>query len=187
MKSILSVFIVMALAVIPMFGQIQVGKSVSISILGVPPEEKGRVDGAYPVADNGTINMPFIGSIQAAGLKPESLAAALEARYRSAQIYRNPTFQVVSDTEGAALDESVVHMGGQIGRTGPVKFQRGLTLWQAIQSAGGPSPFGTLKRVQLLRNGKQRQYDLTQLENKQITLEPNDSIEVPQKRPWETK
>jgi len=187
MKSILSVFIVMALAVIPMFGQIQVGKSVSISILGVPPEEKGRVDGAYPVADNGTINMPFIGSIQAAGLKPESLAAALEARYRSAQIYRNPTFQVVSDTEGAALDESVVHMGGQIGRAGPVKFQRGLTLWQAIQAAGGPSPFGTLKRVQLLRGGKQRQYDLTKLENMQITLEPNDSIEVPQKRPWETK
>jgi len=178
---------VMALAVIPMFGQIQVGKSVSISILGVPPEEKGRVDGAYPVADNGTINMPFIGSIQAAGLKPESLAAALEARYRSAQIYRNPTFQVVSDTEGAALDESVVHMGGQIGRAGPVKFQRGLTLWQAIQAAGGPSPFGTLKRVQLLRGGKQRQYDLTKLENMQITLEPNDSIEVPQKRPWETK
>lgn len=177
----------MAMVVIPALGQIQAGKSVSITVLGVPPEEKGRIDGAYPVADNGTINMPFIGQIRAVGLKPEVLAAALESRYRSAQIYRNPTFQVVSDTEGAALDEAVVHMGGQIGRTGPVKFQRGITLWQAIQAAGGPTPFGTLKRVQLLRNGKQRQYDLTQLENKQIALEPNDSIEVPQKRPWETK
>ena len=178
---------IMAMVVIPALGQIQAGKSVSITVLGVPPEEKGRIDGAYPVADNGTINMPFIGQVTAAGLKPEVLAAAIESRYRSAQIYRNPTFQVVSDTEGAALDEAVVHMGGQIGRTGPVKFQRGITLWQAIQAAGGPTPFGTLKRVQLLRNGKQRQYDLTQLENKQITLEPNDSIEVPQKRPWETK
>jgi len=187
MKSILTVFMLMALVVMPAIAQIQAGKSVSISILGVPPEEKGRIDGAYPVADNGTINMPFIGQVRAAGLKPEVLAAALEARYRGAQIYRNPTFQVVSDTEGAALDEAVVHMGGQIGRAGPVKFQRGLTLWQAIQAAGGPSPFGTLKRVQLLRGGKQRQYDLTKLENMQITLEPNDSIEVPQKRPWETK
>jgi polysaccharide export outer membrane protein len=187
MKSLLTTIIAMACMVMPLLGQIQAGKSVSISILGVPPEEKGRIDGAYPVADNGTVNMPFIGQVRAAGLKPEDFASSLEARYRNAQIYRNPTFQVVSDTERAALDEAVVHMGGMIGRTGPVKFQRGLTIWQAIQSAGGPSPFGTLKRVQLLRNGKQRQYDLTKLENKQITLEPNDSIEVPQKRPWETK
>ena len=177
----------MACMMMPLLGQIQAGKSVSISILGVPPEEKGRIDGAYPVADNGTINMPFIGAVRAAGLKPEVLAAALEARYRGAQIFRSPTFQVVSDTEGAALDESVVHLGGQVGRPGPVKYQRGLSLWQAIQAGGGPTPFGTLKRVQLLRGGKQRQYDLTKLENMQITLEPNDSIEVPQKRPWEPK
>lgn len=187
MKSLFTAFMVMACAVMPLLGQIQVGKSVHITVLGVPPEEKGRIDAPYPVGENGTINMPFIGPVRAAGLRPEVLAATLEARYRSAQIYRNPTFQVVADTEGGALDETVVHLGGQIGRAGPVKYQRGLTLWQAIQAAGGPTPFGTLKRVQLLRDGKQRQHDLTKLENMQIKLEPNDSIEVPQKRPWETK
>lgn len=178
---------VVACSLFPVFGQIQVGKSVSITVLGIPSEEKGRIDGAYPVAENGTVNMPFIGQVRAAGLKPEVLAATLEGRYRSAQIYRNPTFQVVSDVEGGGLDEAVVHVGGQVGRTGPVKFTRGLTLWQAIQAAGGPTPFGTLKRVKILRAGKQRQYDLTQLQFMQIPLEQNDSIEVPQKRPWETR
>lgn len=178
---------VLACAVLPALGQIQIGKSVAITVLGVPAEEKGRIDGAYPVAENGTINMPFIGQVRASGLKPEILAATLEARYRSAQIYRNPTFQVVANVEGGALDEAVVHVGGQVGRTGPVKFTRGLTLWQAIQAAGGPTPFGTIKRVKILRSGQQRQYDLGELRNMQIPLEPNDSIEVPQKRPWETK
>ena len=187
MKSTLTLAATLLCMVVTAVGQIQVGKSVSITILGVPAEEKGRIDGAYRVGDNGSINMPFIGPVRAAGLKPENLAATLEARYREAQIYRNPTFQVVADVEGSALDEVVVHIGGQIGRPGPVKFQRGLTLWQAIQAAGGPTPFGTLKRVKVLRGGQQRQYDVTQLQFMQIPLEPNDTIEVPQKRPWETR
>lgn len=187
MKKLLTAIMVLIVSIMPLFGQILIGKSIAINIGGVPADEKGRIDGNYRVADNGTINMPFIGQVNASGLKPEVLAATLEARYRAAQIYSNPTFQVVSDAEGAALDESVVHIGGQIGAPGQVKHLRGLTLWQAIQGAGGPTPFGTLKRVKLIRSGKQREYDLTVLENMQITLEPNDSIEVPQKRPWETK
>jgi len=173
--------------IVPAVGQIQVGKAVSVSIQGVPPEEKGRIDGPYLVAENGNINMPFVGQVRAAGLRPEALAAALEARYHTAEIYNNPTFQVVADVEGAGLDQNFVHLGGQIGRPGPVNYQRGLTLWQAVQAAGGPTPFGTLKRVKVVRGGQQRQYDLTQLEAQQIKLEPNDTIEIPQKRPWETR
>jgi polysaccharide export outer membrane protein len=187
MKTLLNTLLVLTVALTSALGQIQVGKSVMITISGVPSEEKGRIDGPYRVADNGTINMPFIGSVSAAGLKPESLASALEARYRSAQIYRQPTFQVVADTEGSQLEEAVVVLGGQIGRPGPVKYQRGLTLWQAIQTAGGPTPFGTIQRIKVTREGKQRQYDLTEIQNMNIPLEPNDAIEVPQKRPWETR
>jgi protein involved in polysaccharide export with SLBB domain len=187
MKTLLKTLLVLAMACAPALGQIQAGKMIMITILGVPAEEKRNIDAPYRVADNGTINMPFIGAVQAAGLKSETLASTLEARYRGAQIYRNPTFQVVADKEGADLEEAMVHMGGQIGRPGPVKYQRGLTLWQAIQTAGGPTPFGTIKRVTVTRAGKQRQYDLTEIRNMNIPLEPDDGIEVPQKRPWETR
>jgi polysaccharide export outer membrane protein len=187
MKSFLTILTVLACAVVPVLGEIQIGKAVKISILGVPAEEKGRIDGDYSVADNGTINMPFIGEVRAAGLKAEVLQKTLEARYRGAQIFRNPTFQVVSDTEGAGLDENFVHVAGQVGRNGPVKFNRGMTLFQAITAAGGPNAFGTMKRVKLLRAGQQRIYDLTELQNMQIPLEVNDMIEVPQKRPWDIK
>jgi polysaccharide export outer membrane protein len=188
MKFLLMILMALAYAVLPGFGQaIQAGKSITISVSGIPTEEKGRIDGSYPVADSGTVNMPFIGEVRAAGLKPENLAKALEARYRTAGIYRNPTFQVVADMGVGTLDEAVVHVAGQVGRNGPVKYNRGMTLFQAIAAAGGPTAFGTVKRVKVLRGGQQRQYDLTELRNMQIPLEPNDTIEVPQKRPWEAK
>jgi polysaccharide export outer membrane protein len=187
MRTAIKILAVISLVCTSALGQIQVGKGIVISILGVPGEEKARIDGNYVVADSGNINMPFIGQVRAAGLKPENLAASLEARYKSAEIYRQPTFQVVADSEGAGVNEAVVVLGGQVGNPGPVKFNRGLTLWQAIQMAGGPTPFGTIKRVTVTRAGKQRQYDLTEVQNMNIQLEPNDGIELPQKRPWETR
>lgn len=186
MKSMLALLLALFCVSLPVVGQIQPGHAVTITVNGVPAEEKGRVDGIYPVGENGTINMPFIGAVSAAGLRPEALASSLQARYKSAQIYRDPTFQVIATGAGGAVVEEVVHVGGQVTHTGPVKYTRGLTLYQAIQAAGGPTPFGSMKRVKLLRAGKQRQYDLTQLQFMQIPLEPNDTIEVPQKRPWDT-
>jgi len=43
------------------FAQIEAGKAVIITVSGIPSEEKGRIDGTYPVSDSGFINMPFIG------------------------------------------------------------------------------------------------------------------------------
>ena len=187
MKSLTSILVVLLCLVAHAFGQIQTGKAVRITIQGVPVEEKGSIDADYLVADNGMINMPHIGQVRAAGLKPEALAAVLQARYKEAEIYNNPTFQVFADVEGMNPNEAMVVLGGQVARPGPVKFQRGLTLWAAIQAAGGPTPFGTLQRVQVTRAGQQRQYDVTQLQFMNIVLEPNDAVNVPQKRPWETR
>ena len=79
------------------------------------------------------------------------------------------------------LDKQVVHIGGQVRRPGPTEFTQGLTLYQAIQAGGGPTEFGSMNRIKLFRNGKQRQYDMTEAKNMAIPLEPNDTIEVPQK------
>ena len=152
-----------------------------VSIQGVPSEEKGRIDGSYPVSDAGMINMPFIGQVRAAGLRNEDLAISLQNRYKSAGIYNNPTIQVVTNRENAGVDEQVVYLGGQVRKTGQVPFVRGLTLYQAIQAAGGPTEFGSIKRVKLFRGGNQKLYDITKTQFMRIPLEPNDTIEVPEK------
>ena len=162
------------------WAQIQPGRAVIITISGVPAEEKARFDLNYPVSESGMINMPLIGQVRAAGLRADQLQSALESRYKSAGIYTHPTFQVIDSTAGKIVEQIVV-VGGQVRKNGPVPYNRNLTLYQAIQAAGGATEFGSMKRVKLIRAGKQKIYDLTELKYMQIPLEPDDTIEVPQK------
>ncbi|MCX6874226.1 MAG: polysaccharide biosynthesis/export family protein [Verrucomicrobia bacterium] len=160
--------------------KIMPGRAITITISGVPAEEKTRIDGTYPVSESGNINIAHIGEVRAAGLRADELSKVLQSTYKSRQIYTNPIIQVLSSSMDT-LDEQLVHIGGQVRRTGPTKFIKGLTLYQAIQAAGGPTEFGYMKRVKLFRNGKQRQYDLSKEQFMSVPLEPNDTIEVPQK------
>jgi protein involved in polysaccharide export with SLBB domain len=164
-----------------LFGQIQIGKPVEVRIQGVPAEEKGRIDGAYLVSGSGTINMPFIGQIHAAGLTPESLQVSLQNRFKSEGIYTNPTIQVVATAEGGVINQQTVTVGGAVRRPGPVPYSSELTLWMAVQAAGGPTEFGAPKRVKLFRGGNQKTYDMTQPQFMRVPLQPNDTVEVPQK------
>ena len=168
-------------AALPVAAQrIEANQAVSISVQGVPDADRSTINSTYPVSQNGTINMPYIGQVRAAGLLPEQLAANLQSQYRSAQIYTNPTFQVIA-TSSDDIVQQVVHVGGYVGRPGSVPYRNGLTLWQAIQSAGGENAFGSIRRVRLFRGGESKQYDLRNQEAMQIPLRPNDTIEVPQK------
>ncbi len=160
---------------------IQPNSAVTISIQGVPDTDRSTINNTYPVSQAGMINMPYIGQIRASGMLPEQLAASLQSQYRNAEIYTNPTFQVIADNVGGGVTQQVVHIGGYVGRPGPVPFRNGLTLWQALQSAGGENTFGSIRRVRLFRDGVVKQYDLRNHEHMQIILRPNDTIEVPQK------
>lgn len=165
----------------PAFSQIEAGRSVQIAIMGVPSEEKGKIDAIYPVSSSGTINLPFIGTIRAAGMSAEGLAVAIQNAYKNAEIYTDPTIQVFSTVAGGAVENEVVHLGGQVRRPGPLAYQNNLTIYQAIQAAGGATEFGSLKRVKLFRQGKMQNYDVTKDQFKNVPLEPNDTIEIPQK------
>lgn len=163
------------------FSQIQVGKPVEIKIQGVPAEEKGRIDGTYTVSGSGSINMPFIGQVQAAGMSPESLQITLQNRFKSDGIYTNPTIQVISTQEQGVITQQTVTVGGEVRRPGPVPYARELTLWMAIQAAGGATEFGARNRVTLYRGGTSKQYDTSKAQFMSIPLQPNDTVEVPQK------
>lgn len=165
--------------------QIQAGKAIQITISNVPPEDKATVNGAYPVSDSGMINMPLIGQVHAAGLSSAALQSTLQERYKSAGIYTNPTIQVITTGEQNVVQETVT-VGGQVRRPGPVPYAKELTLWQAIQAAGGATEFGSMRRVRVFRDGKQKTYDVTKAQFMAIPLQRNDTIEVPQKTPWGT-
>lgn len=160
---------------------ISAGRAIEIQIKGVPSEEMARVNGTYTVSEGGTIRMPLLeGSIRAAGLSPTSLAKNIEASYRAAKIYTTPAVNVIA-TNQEALEELVVTVGGKVQSPGPVRYFRGLTLYDAVQAAKGATPYGSMKRVTLIRGSQVKEYDLTNSKHMKIKLEPRDTIQVPQK------
>lgn len=183
LRKLFAVLVASLAFMVPAFSQSEIkpGKAIQITIKGVPAEEQAKIDGQYSVTDSGVVNMPYIGSIRAAGMRPGDLAATIQARYRSEGIYRTPTIQVFSSAEGVGVDKQLVTVGGQVRRPGPVEYTSELTLYQAIQAAGGATEFGSLRRVTLFRGGSQKRYDVTQAQFMRIPLSPSDTIEVPQK------
>lgn len=77
----------------------------------------------------------------------------------------------------------MVTVGGYVRAPGQVAFEPGDSLESAISRAGGATEFGALNRVKLIRDGRLWQFDLLADEREAIPLQPNDTIEVPQKMP----
>ena len=77
--------------------------------------------------------------------------------------------------------QEIITIGGQVRRPGPVEVREKLTLYAAIQSAGGATEFGAMRRVKVYRGDEVLTYDLTKKENMKVLVEADDTIEVPQK------
>lgn len=157
---------------------------LSISIKGVPSTEQTRISGEYVVSPDGQIYLPLLkGGIRASGKSSSALARSIESAYRSAEMYQNPRITVVSRKDSAAsnIDAQLISVGGFVKSPGSKPYTRGMTLFQAVSAAGGETAFGSIKRVELHRNGKKWIYDLRKATHMRVKVYPNDTINVPQK------
>lgn len=185
-KNLFALLLALVCLSTPAFSQIEAGHSVLIKIMGVPAEEKAKIDETYPVSKNGMVNLPFIGEIRAAGLESHHLAKSIQTAYREGGIYNNATIQVIANINEGGVAAQVVHLGGFVRAPGPRAFTKGLTVFQAVQAAGGATEFGAMNRVILWRAGKQQLINLETAEGKGVVTTPDDTIEVPEKN-WRGK
>lgn len=181
MNAISSTILVLLCLVSSALSQIQSGHSVIIHILGVQAEEKAKIDSTYPVSEEGKVNMPYIGEIHADGLRAAQLSKKIETAYRDGGIFANPTIQVMVNQGDIGPVDLLVHIGGHVKQPGPRPFTKGLTVYQAIQAAGGADPFGAMNRVILYRAGKQQLLNMKHADGKEIVAMAGDTIEVPEK------
>src|SRR5713101_2867164 len=79
------------------FGQatLRVGDPVELKISGVPTDDQTQVNNVYTVDASGSINLPYINKVKAAGLEPAQVAAAIESTYRAEKIFTNPTITIM--------------------------------------------------------------------------------------------
>jgi polysaccharide export outer membrane protein len=164
------------------FAQIRPNEAIQITISGVPLEDQQQINNTYPVSTDGTVRLPHIGSIQAAGSTPSVLARRIEHAFVAKQIFTNPAVNVLSSD--ARLKEKKISVGGHVRRPGYIPYTQGMTVWQAIQAAGGENEFGAINRVELFRKGRRMVLNLRDDQAKHTLVRENDSINVPQKNMW---
>lgn len=141
-----------------------------------------QLSGKVIVASDGTIAMPLIGRVPAAGQTPEQLKAALENRYAHYVHEPNATVRV---TDPAS---HVFYMVGEVNKPGAYKLHSGEVLSQAIAEAGGLGEFADPGKIQILRHKQTETVVLTVNYNlvrnggdvsADVPVEPGDTVSVP--------
>jgi polysaccharide export outer membrane protein len=127
------------------------------------------------------ISMPLLGDIKAAGKTPLQLADEVTTKLK--KYIQEPNVTVVL----TQMNSKKVYLIGEVGRTGPVEMTPGMTLLQAIATAGGLSPYANAKKIYILRTegGKQQKIPVQYKQalrgdgSLNLTLNPGDTIVVP--------
>jgi polysaccharide export outer membrane protein len=143
--------------------------------------EEPSLSDKLPVRPDGMISLPLVGDIPAAGLTPMQLAANITTQLL--KFRKDPVVNV----SVLSVNSKRIYLLGEVGRVGPLTLAPGMTILQAISSAGGLTPYASKKHLDILRmvGGKQQKipFDYTKAlktGNMQgISLEPGDTIVAP--------
>lgn len=104
-----------------------------------------QLTGEFRVDDQGRIALPLLGSIQAAGLLPSDLDAAISAELRRRKLLRDPSVSV------EVLAYRPVFILGEVARPGQYPFQPGMTVVTAVAVAGGYTYRGVQDYASIVR------------------------------------
>lgn len=139
------------------------------------------LSGSLLVRPDGMISLPLLGDVQASGLTPLQLADQIATRLK--KYVQNPNVSVVI----GQIRSKVVYLLGEVGKKGPIEMTPGMTLLEAIGSAGGLTDYANAKKIYILRDeaGKHEkipvQYKAALKGDSalNLALKPGDTIVVP--------
>ena len=134
-----------------------------------------------PVRPDGKISLPLLNDVQAAGLTPMQLADSITEKLK--KYIADPRVTVVV----TAMNSQKIFMLGEVVHTGAMPLAPGMTVLQALASAGF-SQFANTKGIYILRtvDGKQQKIPFNYKQvikgnspEQNILLRPGDTIVVP--------
>jgi polysaccharide export outer membrane protein len=150
--------------------------TITVSIYKEP-----TLSGSVLVRPDGMISLPLLGDVKAANKTPLELAAEITTALK--KYVQDPNVTVTLN----GMNSKLVYMIGEVGKTGPIVMTPGMTLLQAVATAGGLGAFANAKKMYILRieDGKQKKIALQYKQalrgnsSLNLTLIPGDTIVVP--------
>jgi polysaccharide biosynthesis/export protein len=145
--------------------------------------EKPALTETVPVRSDGKISMPLIGEVQASGLTPLQLKAAITEKLRA--YLTVPDVIVVVQQ----MNSQRFNILGRVMKPGSYPLLATTTVLDAIAGAGGPQDFAKQKSIYILRRnayGREIRIPFNYKDvirgthpEQNIKLQPNDTIIVP--------
>ena len=151
-------------------------------VLDINVWKEPDVSRTVPVRPDGKISLPLLNDVQAAGLTPAQLAAQITESLK--KYVTNPQVTVIVTT----INSQRVYILGEVTRPGAFPLIPGMSVLQALSSAGGFTQFAKVKSifVRRLENGKETKYPFNYKEvingkkpEQDILLKAGDTIVVP--------
>ena len=151
-------------------------------ILKVDVWREDQLTRTVPVRPDGKITLPLLNDIQAAGLTPMELAAAIHDELKN---YINNPQVAVSVAE---INSRRIYVTGEVAHAGAFALLPGMTVLQALSSSGGFTQFARVKSVYVLRTVKGQKVKLPfnykaaingKNPEQDVELQPGDVIIVP--------
>src|SRR5271163_549649 len=151
-------------------------------VLDVSVWKEPQVSRVVPVRPDGKISLPLLNDVQAAGLTPAQLGVQITESLK--KYVTSPQVTVIVTT----INSQRFYILGEALKPGAYPMVPGMTVMQALSSAGGFTPFAKMKSIYVLReeNGKKVKYpfnykDAVNGKNaaQDILLRAGDTIVVP--------
>jgi len=151
-------------------------------VLNIDVWKEQEISRIVPVRPDGKISLPLLNDVQAAGLTPMQLQAALHDALK--KFISDPQVTVIV----TQVNSRRIFVLGEVPRPGAMPMLPHMTVLQAISSAGGFSQFAKEKDIYVLRteNGRQLTIPFNYKEvirgkrpDQNIELKPGDTVVVP--------
>lgn len=151
-------------------------------ILDINVWKEGELTRSVPVRPDGKISLPLLNDVQAAGLTPMQLAARITTGLK--KYMDDPQVTVVV----TQINSQRIYILGEVNRAGAFPLLPGMTMLEALSSAGGFTMFAKTTKIYLLRkeNGTQQKYPFNYKDvlkgkapQENIQLRAGDTIVVP--------
>ena len=158
-------------------------------ILQIEVLEDASLDRQALVLPDGSINLPIVGSIQAAGASVSELRGTLVSRLAPNFAAPPTVFVSVGALATPTLQTGVVNgrdifITGEVTIPGKISVTSNATILQAIAEAGGLTRFAAGKRIPLRRGSNVYNYNYyTNTGN--VALQAGDVIVIPQRKLFE--
>jgi protein involved in polysaccharide export with SLBB domain len=138
------------------------------------------LSGSYRIAVDGTIDFPYIGRVEVAGMRPGEVQRAVTAKLKDGFMVAPQVSVMVKEWNSRKI--SVL---GQVNKPGPISYYPKMTIMDAIAAAGGFTPVAAQNQVKLRReiNGHAesatlRVGDISEGRSPNVVLLPRDVLFV---------